>query len=144
LQKGQDTHLYKGKDETLGKLYAILKNDQFSIINKRTDLNSSYSFLNGDCNENMGAKKHVFTEKYILKAFKEYQSCKGYSISSNDIPQRKWKPYYYIGPKIGLNTGEFAMRDDSYLDRGNYSDFMSMRLGIVGKLGITDRISTQL
>jgi len=53
-------------------------------------------------------------------------------------------PIIISAPKIGLNTGEFAMRDDSYLDRGNYSDFMSMRLGIVGKLGITDRISTQL
>jgi hypothetical protein len=144
LSKGQSAHLYRGKDDVLGKLYAIYKNDQFTILYANTDLKESYRFLYGDCENFILKEKYTFTEKGIMNAFASYNDCLGYDISANVITRKQWKPVFYIGPKLGLNYGKFNLVDDSYLARGSYSDFLNYRIGAIGKMGISERFSTQL
>jgi hypothetical protein len=144
ITRGSQIALYEGKDEVLGKIFAIHKNDQFTVLNNKSDLRSSYQYLYGDCEKIDLDQKHVFTERNIVNTFINYNLCQGFEINGEVNPRKRWEPYFYVGPKLGLNYGKFNLTDDSYLDRGNYNNFNSIRAGIVSKIVFSNRISAQL
>lgn len=143
IANGKNMGLYKGKDEVLGRLFIVRKSEQLTALNKN-ELRANYSFLYSDCEEFQLEDKYAYTEKSILMEFENYNQCLGQEISVENNPQKRMKPAYYVGPKIGYNYGNFILTEDSYLDRGSYSAFSSLRLGAMTRVQLSKRFNVQL
>ncbi|NJN27682.1 MAG: hypothetical protein HC819_17795 [Cyclobacteriaceae bacterium] len=142
ISNGANIGLYSGKDQKLGKLYAVYKNGQFTILMEK-EIASNYRFLYGDCAGFNFKNHYAYTEQSVKHEFEAYLKCTGQSMDEQVLLRSKPKSEIWIGPKVGYTIGKLGLSNNNFFANGTYRPMLSPKIGVAGKYAFSKRFSFQ-